>query len=47
MPLLFVGALGFAGGFFVGDGLDGAGKLVKWGVIGTGAYMAAKHFKVI
>jgi hypothetical protein len=47
MPIIAVFAVGAVAGFFVGRGTEGLGNLVKWGVIGTGGYVAAKHLKVI
>lgn len=44
MPALFWMAAGATGMWFVSDKTE---SLVKWGVIGAGAYFAAKHFKVI
>ena len=45
MPLFLIGALvGGAGVWFVSDK---ASDLVKWGVIGAGGYMVAKHTGVL
>lgn len=40
-------AVGFIGGFTVGDGAKGVSDLVKWGVVGAGVYVAGKALKVI
>lgn len=48
MPLLLLGfGVGAVAGFFVSDGVDAGGRLLKWGAIGLGGYVAARHFKVI
>lgn len=47
MPVFIALGIGFAGGLLAGDGIDGTSRLVKWGVIGAGGYLAAKHFKVL
>lgn len=40
-------AIGWLGGFFTGQGVNGFGNLVKWGVIGTLAFFTAKQLGVI
>ncbi|MDG1285966.1 MAG: hypothetical protein P8P30_00200 [Rickettsiales bacterium] len=47
MPYLIVLGVGAIGGLYAGKGLDSVSGIVKWGVIGAGGYLAAKHFKVI
>lgn len=45
MPFFLAGAaVGAMATYFVSDSTS---TLVKWGVIGAGAYVAAKHFKVL
>lgn len=47
MPVLLALGVGLAGGLVIGKGIDGTSRLVQWGVIGAGGYIAAKHFKVL
>jgi hypothetical protein len=50
MPYIISGAIAAAAGlfgFFTGGGFNGVGNIVKYGVLGIGAYYVAKAFKVI
>lgn len=48
MPLLLIGlGVGALGGFFVSGGAKETSSILKWGVIGAGGYLVAKHMKVI
>ncbi len=45
MPVLLIAALAAGVGFIAGKGIDGAGKIVQWGVIGAGAFLVYRHVK--
>jgi len=49
MLLVFAGgsAIGGLGGFIAGDGISGASRLLKWGIIGTCLFFAGKRLKWI
>lgn len=47
MPALALLAVGAAGGFIAGRGVDELGGVVKWIVIGGVVYVAARAAKVL
>lgn len=47
MPALLLFGVGAAAGWMIRGGTEDVAGIVKWGVIGGGVYLAARHLKVL